>query len=91
MKYRPLKIRPTDQGGAKIWWKYVGNVILEETRDRLQRRSWKFLFERRKNRKLYIDLYKRKKGGKWLKSLSKEDLAVLDSLENALSFEDILL
>ena len=64
---------------------------MEEVRERLNRRSWNFIFQRRKDRKKYIDLYKRKKPVKWLKPLKDPEKKTLEKLEEDLPYEDIIL
>lgn len=76
--------------GVRLWWQYAGNVILSDIRENRKRKSWKYIFERRKDRLKYISLFKRTKKTKWQKPLSKEEQNELSELEKKLSFEDII-
>jgi hypothetical protein len=53
--------------------------------------SWKGVMERRKNRNDYIELYKRKQEVPWLQKLEGDDLIKFNTIENQLSYEDIIL
>ncbi|PRP88859.1 hypothetical protein PROFUN_00327 [Planoprotostelium fungivorum] len=90
LKFRP-KIRPNTPAGARIWWKYAGNAILNPIRDKIKRKSWAFMLQRRTLRKEYISLYKRAQGKKWLKPLKKKGEDRMKELEeDILDINDIL-
>ncbi|TPX68863.1 hypothetical protein SpCBS45565_g02841 [Spizellomyces sp. 'palustris'] len=88
-KYR--KFRPprtiTPVMDPKAWLKFAANSVLSDIHEKNRRWTWGYFEERRKDRLLYIQLYKHQKEG----TLSLEDRVLLSDLERKLSFEDILL
>ena len=67
MKHRPLiGVSEKDKKGPKLWWYYAVDSILEDIREKRKRKSWTYLLERRQDRKLYVDLFKRTKKAKWV-------------------------
>ncbi|EGG20963.1 vacuolar protein sorting-associated protein 13 family protein [Cavenderia fasciculata] len=88
LKFRP-HVKVSDS--PKLWWKYAGQVILEQVRHKRYTRSWDYLLGRRTDRKAYISLFKRSLPNvKWLTPLSKQEIGQLQALEDRLSFEDIV-
>jgi hypothetical protein len=45
----------------------LANAVLMDIRERNRRKSWKYVMERRKDRQVYVDLYKRKQKAKWVR------------------------
>jgi len=91
LKFRP-RLAIKEKGGARQWWGYAIQSVLTDVKVKLHSRSWKFLLQRRKDRKEYVDLYKRKIGekAKWIKALSKPELTVLEQYQERLEFNDII-
>jgi vacuolar protein sorting-associated protein 13A/C len=57
--FRPPKnVTPKDD--PRAWFKFAGNAILSEIRERNRRQKWDFFVERRQDRINYIELYKKK-------------------------------
>lgn len=46
------------QKDPKAWFKYAGDVILKQVRDKNKQWSWKYILERRQDKLRYIELYK---------------------------------
>ena len=91
MKYvshRPSKMVRDD---PKAWLRYVGNVVLDDVRAKRKKNSFPYLVEMVKKKEKYIELFKRSRGVKWLKSLNDAEKKELAQLEKDLSFEDIVL
>eukprot|EP01132_Coremiostelium_polycephalum_P006743 gene6743-8360_t len=88
-----LKYRPTQsvQESPQSWWKYAGQVLMDQIKLKRYQKSWAYIQERRNNRKQYISLFKRSLPNvNWLTPLSKSEQAELADLEDRLSFEDIV-
>ncbi|KAK9722186.1 Vacuolar protein sorting-associated protein 13 [Basidiobolus ranarum] len=86
-KYR--KFRPpqylTPMNNPRVWLKFAGNSVLSEIQEKNRRWTWKYIKERRDDRKTYIPLYIRSK----LETLDIQGQQQLSMLERKLSFEDI--
>ncbi|EGC37154.1 hypothetical protein DICPUDRAFT_94146 [Dictyostelium purpureum] len=88
LKYRPV-VKVSDS--PKLWWKYAGQVILDQIREKRYSRSWDFLLQRRRDRIAYVSLFKRSiPKVDWLVSLNKQEVEQMNQLEEKLSFEDII-
>eukprot|EP01114_Cavostelium_apophysatum_P004048 TRINITY_DN1418_c0_g1_i1.p1 TRINITY_DN1418_c0_g1~~TRINITY_DN1418_c0_g1_i1.p1 ORF type:complete len:3212 (-),score=1062.70 TRINITY_DN1418_c0_g1_i1:26-9661(-) len=90
LKFRPLNIRPNTKEGARAWWRYACNSVRMDVHNHLERRSWKYILQRRRDRKSYIDLYKRSFKLTWQKPLTKPETTTLEELEAKLSYDDII-
>ncbi|KAF2077768.1 hypothetical protein CYY_000889 [Polysphondylium violaceum] len=91
MKY--LKYRPTVtvKQNAKAWWKYIGQATIDQIKQKRYQKSWAYMAERRKDRILYIALFKRSiPRVDWLTPLNKSEKSQLEQLDEKLSFEDII-
>ncbi|GAM28695.1 hypothetical protein SAMD00019534_118710, partial [Acytostelium subglobosum LB1] len=88
LKYRPqVGVREN----PRAWWKYAGQVTLENIHQRRYQRSWAYIFERRKDRIKYVELFKRSLPNiHWLTPLTKPETASLAEMEERLSFEDVI-
>eukprot|EP00727_Mastigamoeba_balamuthi_P013170 m51a1_g8476 hypothetical protein (937) ;mRNA; r:503405-507339 len=84
IKYRPT-VRPAKGGAAAQWWRFAITVVLEEVRSRRQRTSYVFLLERRKMRQLYINLFKRTLGAKWVRH---PEAVLVEEAKNAEKLEE---
>eukprot|EP01133_Synstelium_polycarpum_P011523 gene11523-13446_t len=88
LKYRP-NVRVAEN--PKAWWRYVGQVILEQVKQRRYTHSWAYILQRKKDRMGYVGLFKRSLPNvKWLTPLNKGEQATLADYEGKLSFEDIV-
>jgi vacuolar protein sorting-associated protein 13A/C len=85
---------------AQKHWNFVGKLLIllndftveVAKKDTMKKYfSWKGVMERRKNRNDYIELYKRKQEVPWLQKLEGDDLIKFNTIENQLSYEDIIL
>jgi len=91
MKY--LRYRPTVtiSQNAKAWWKYIGQATIDQIKLKRYQKSWAYMAERRKDRILYINLFKRSiPRVDWLTPLNKTEKSQLEQLDEKLSFEDII-
>ncbi|KAG0050250.1 hypothetical protein BGZ83_004992 [Gryganskiella cystojenkinii] len=85
-KFRPAKsITPSKDPLA--WFRYAGNAILSQIRERNRKWTWAYFEERRDDRKAYVELYKNHKLGR----NDVEDEERLKALEWKLSYDDIRL
>lgn len=84
-KLRPKHARPKQD--PRAWLMYACNSILGKIHDRHRRWSWEFFKERRNNRLLYIELFKKKK--KHELGLTVDEQSELSSLEWKLDFDDL--
>ncbi|KAK5580128.1 hypothetical protein RB653_000141 [Dictyostelium firmibasis] len=88
LKFRPI-VKVSEN--PKLWWRYVGQVVVEQIREKRYSRSWEFMAQRRRARLAYIPLFKRNiPKVNWLQPLNKNELEQLNQLEERLSFEDIV-
>ncbi|KAN0042732.1 hypothetical protein ACTA71_012655 [Dictyostelium dimigraforme] len=88
LKFRPI-VKVSEN--PKLWWRYVGQVVVEQIREKRYSRSWDFMAQRRRARLAYIPLFKRNiPKVDWLQPLNKNELEQLNQLEERLSFEDIV-
>ncbi|KAM9977730.1 hypothetical protein ACTFIR_011602 [Dictyostelium discoideum] len=88
LKFRPI-VKVSEN--PKLWWRYVGQVIVEQIREKRFSRSWEFIAQRRRARLAYIPLFKRNiPKVDWLQPLNKHEMEQLNQLEERLSFEDIV-
>lgn len=58
LEYVNFRPKITVQKDPKAWFKYAGNVILKQVRDKDKQWSWKYILERRQDKLRYIELYK---------------------------------
>ncbi|CAN8265066.1 unnamed protein product [Cochlearia groenlandica] len=88
-RYRPCStsLSRKPPGWPKVWWHYAQNSVLSDVRKKLWNTSWRFLGERMRMRRRYINFYKIK-----LDFLRKEqsiDEAILLGLEEVEKKSDI--
>jgi len=82
-KFRPREGSPKTD--PKAWFRFAGECILSEIRERNKKLTWEYFAERRNDRHSYVDLYKEKQ----LDRITPEGQRELDALEWKLSYEDI--
>ncbi|THH34126.1 hypothetical protein EUX98_g96 [Antrodiella citrinella] len=83
-KYKPA-IEDFEEDRPKALLRFATDAILDEVRQRKRKWTWAYFAERRDDRHLYIELFKKKEMG----PLSVTDAPTLDSLEKKLSYEDL--
>ncbi|KAB5527937.1 hypothetical protein GE09DRAFT_408196 [Coniochaeta sp. 2T2.1] len=83
-KYQPKGVRPKED--PRAWLQFAGNAVLSKIHERNRRWSWEYFSERRDDRKLYIELFKKKKQNQTLSAEENDDL---NRLEWKLDYEDL--
>ena len=80
---RPVQ-RPTED--ARAWWGYARDLVIEDLRQRKQRRSASYLMERRKTRRRYIELYVKLRAD----SLSRREATEMEAIQDKFAFQDLV-
>ena len=91
IKYVSHRPSGSVKDNPRAWFKYAGNVVLDEVRTTRQRKSFPYLVSMIRKKDRYIELFKRSRQVKWLKPLNEAEKNEIAGLERELSFEDIVL
>ncbi|KAA8547313.1 hypothetical protein F0562_003823 [Nyssa sinensis] len=92
-RYRPWNnpLSRKLKGWQTEWWHYAQQSVLSDVRKRLKKTSWKYLGERLKSRRKYVNLYKTKLECLRREQLIDEDiLRELEEMEKDYDIDDIL-
>lgn len=82
-KFQPKSSPKEDPAG---WLRFAGNAVLDKIHERNRKWSWDYFKERRDDRILYIELFKKKKRDE---KLTADETEALDKLERKLAYEDL--
>ncbi|EFC49928.1 vacuolar associated sorting protein [Naegleria gruberi] len=88
-RFRHLRPKTDYKSEEKgLWWEY----LINSAKDIVEKHhfTWQQIEERKKQRKEYIELFKRSKEYPWQKKLSDSEKKTLHSLEDKIDFEDII-
>ncbi|KAI8957626.1 vacuolar protein sorting-associated protein 13 [Daldinia sp. FL1419] len=83
------KLQPkgvTAKEDPRAWLKFAGNAVLTKIHERNRRWTWDYFRERRDDRRLYIELFKKKKANQ---QLSPQEINDINRLEWKLGYEDL--
>ncbi|KAI0846527.1 vacuolar protein sorting-associated protein 13 [Daldinia vernicosa] len=83
-KLQPKGVTPKED--PRAWLKFAGNAVLTKIHERNRRWTWDYFRERRDDRHLYIELFKKKKANQ---QLSPQEIDDLNKLEWKLGYEDL--
>ncbi|KAI1654139.1 vacuolar protein sorting-associated protein 13 [Daldinia decipiens] len=83
-KLQPKGVTPKED--PRAWLKFAGNAVLTKIHERNRRWTWDYFRERRDDRHLYIELFKKKKANQ---QLSPQELDEINKLEWKLGYEDL--
>ncbi|KAI0596932.1 vacuolar protein sorting-associated protein 13 [Biscogniauxia sp. FL1348] len=83
-KLQPKGVTPKED--PKAWLKFAGNAVLTKIHERNRRWTWDYFRERRDDRRLYIEIFKKKKANQQLSAQETEDM---NRLEWKLGYEDL--
>ncbi|OTB12018.1 hypothetical protein K445DRAFT_26054 [Daldinia sp. EC12] len=83
-KLQPKGVTPKED--PRAWLKFAGNAVLTKIHERNRRWTWDYFRERRDDRRLYIELFKKKKANQ---QLSPEEIDEINKLEWKLGYEDL--
>lgn len=88
-KYRHLRPEAsTPMTDPKAWFKFAGNAVLSDIRERRRLWTWQFFKERKEDRESYVKIWKKNRTGI---PLSVEESQALEDLQRKLSFDDLRL
>ena len=85
--YRPPK-DITPKTNPTAFWKFAINAVMASIHERNYKWSWSYFADRRNSRQMYIKLWTAKLSASQGK-MTPDDQALLDKLEERLSYEDI--
>ncbi|PGH11668.1 hypothetical protein AJ80_07035 [Polytolypa hystricis UAMH7299] len=85
-EYKEFQPKCSPKEDPKAWFRFAGTAVLNKIHERNRRWTWDYMKERRDDRILYIDLFKKKKRDELL---SPEQTSQLTRLEEKLSYEDL--
>ncbi|KAI1802701.1 vacuolar protein sorting-associated protein 13 [Daldinia bambusicola] len=83
-KLQPKGVTPKED--PRAWLKFAGNAVLTKIHEKNRRWTWDYFRERRDDRHLYIELFKKKKANQ---QLTPEEIDSINKLEWKLGYEDL--
>lgn len=85
-EYKKLEPKKSPKEDPKAWLKFSFGAVHAKIKERNRRWTWDYMRERRDDRILYIELFKRKKKEEKMNSADTEKL---EKLERKMSYEDL--